>query len=403
MRREPAEGATTSSLLSGGMVFMELVPHRYAGGGGIFTMKAMSSRERVLCALRRERHDRVPVTPLVGHYAARIFGISIGAYSRSASLLAKSIVAAQRQFGYDAVYVAADTWVNAEAMGCVLTYPEDSPPFGRPIISSSDELKNLRLPDPQRDGRWPLMLRAVELVAKELGNSCCVIGNFDQSPFSFACQLRGVAEFMYDLIDSPQFAFDLLEICAKAVIRYAKAMASAGADVLNTGDAAASGSLIGAEFYERFALPFEQMVFRALADTGCPCVLHICGDSSRILEAMATSGAQGIEVDYQVDVAEATKRVGDKVCIIGNLNPAHIMSETPDRVYEESKSIIEACKAVSGFVFASGCTIAPATPPENVHAMVRAARDWGSLSQPETGISGCALGLTRETRSKERG
>lgn len=340
-----------------------------------------SAKERVLSALHRERPDRVPVTPLVGHFAARVNGVTIGSFSSNASVLAKSLIEAQRRFGYDAVYVAADTWINAEAMGCAITFPDDSPAFGHPIVSGPDDLAKLRIPDPHEDGRWPMMLRAVELVAAELGETCCIVGNFDQSPFSLAAQLRGTTQFMFDLIDAPQFAFDLLEICAKAVIRYARAIAEAGAHVLNTGDSAAGGSLIGAALYEKYALPFERMVFESLADTGCPRVLHICGDSHSILEAMATSGAEGLEIDYQMDMADAARRVGDKVCLIGNLNPIHILSNTPEQIVAESKRIIEAGKQAEGFIFASGCTIAPATPGENISAMVHAAEEYGSYRQ----------------------
>src|SRR5690606_27905350 len=123
---------------------------------------------------------------------------------------------------------------------------------------------DLEPPDPRRSGRWPRMAEAVRLAAEAAGEEFLVIANFDQSPFSLACQLRGINEFMHDLLERPDFAHRLLAFCVEPVAAYAIALAEAGAGALNTGDSAAGGSLVGRDIYREFALPYETQVFERI-------------------------------------------------------------------------------------------------------------------------------------------
>ncbi|MBN1417438.1 MAG: uroporphyrinogen decarboxylase family protein [Planctomycetes bacterium] len=341
----------------------------------------MTGRERVLAALRGEPQDRRAVVPIVGQAAARLCGMTVRAHASDPARLAGAQLACARRFGYDGVYIAADTWVNAEAVGLPGVFqPEDAPAEGHGgWIRSEEDLARLSLPDPARAGRWPSMVEAVRIAAREADGAVAVIGNFDQSPYSLACELRGLEAMMIDIVDAPEFARALLEFCARAVSRYAIALARAGADVLNTGDSPACPALIGVEAYEAFALPYEKSVFEEIRrEVDVPITLHVCGDATAGLASMVESGADGIELDAAVDLTLARRILGDRATAIGNVGTIDpLLRGTPEDVRGAARACLEAFAGSDRFILSTGCAIPPATPPENIAALVEAARGSG--------------------------
>jgi MtaA/CmuA family methyltransferase len=339
----------------------------------------MTGKQRALAALRGEPQDRVPVIPIVGQAGAALCGVSIRDHAHDPRTLARCQVECARRFGYDGLYIAADAWVNAEAVGFPhVEHPPDAPACGHGIwIESVEQLETRALPDPKQAGRWPLMVEAVRQAVALASDELLIIGNFDQSPFDLACQLRGLSRFLVDLLENPEFAHQLLDYCARAVSRYALALAEAGAHVLNTGDSAASGSLVGPNVYAEFAFPYEKKVFevvRARCDT--PITLHICGDTSTCIECMIQSGATGIEIDHVMSFGKVRRVCRERVTAIGNIDPVDVLLRgTPEAVKAACRDAMQAFAGSNRFILATGCAISPLTPPANLAAMAEAVRE----------------------------
>jgi MtaA/CmuA family methyltransferase len=338
----------------------------------------MTGKQRALAAFRGEPQDRVPVIPIVGQAAAGLCGVSIREHAHDPRTLARCQIECARRFGYDGVYIAADTWVNAEAAGFPhVEHPPDAPACGHGTwIESVEQIEALELPDPKRSGRWPIMVAAVRQAVEMAGDDLLIIGNFDQSPFDLACQLREINRFMVDLMENQAFAHRLLDYCAAAVSRYAIAMAEAGAHVLNTGDSAASGSLVGPKVYAEFAFPYEKRVFEAVrARCDTPITLHICGDTSTCIDRMIETGATGIEIDHVMDLRRVRQVCRERVTAIGNINPVDtLLSGTPDAIMSACRACVEAFAGSHRFILATGCAISPLTPPANLKAMAETVR-----------------------------
>lgn len=337
-------------------------------------MKSMTGKERGIAALKGLPFDKAPVIPIVGQAGGTMMGKTIYQHAHDPKLLAQCQVDLARKCGYDGIYIAADTWVNAEAIGFPwVEHPQDDPAGGMGTwIKTPEDLEKLRFPDPTKDGRWPLMCQAVRHAVEMAGDELLIVANFDQSPFSLACQLRDINEFMVDTLQNKEFAHKVLEYCAKAISQYAIALSKAGAHVLNTGDSSAGGSLIGGEWYEEFGFPYEKIVFdniRKEVDTLI--TLHICGDSRTCIDKMLESGADGIEIDEFMDMNIAREKCADKMTVIGNVDPVFpILQGTPEQVKEKCRVCLDAFKDSNRFILSSGCAIAPATKPENLTAMV---------------------------------
>src|ERR1019366_3822220 len=90
----------------------------------------MTSRELVTSALAGLPVPRVPVSPLSVHFCALAAGYTPREYTTSAQVLADSVIRYYERFKPDAVWVSADTWVSAEAMGARVGATDDNQPFG---------------------------------------------------------------------------------------------------------------------------------------------------------------------------------------------------------------------------------------------------------------------------------
>ena len=105
-----------------------------------------------------------------------------------------------------------------------------------------------------------------------------------------------------------------------------------------------------------------------------PCVMFTKG-GALWLEAQAASGADALGLDWTVDIGQARSRIGDKVALQGNLDPAVLLS-TPEAIEKEVANILASYGHGNGHVFNLGHGITQWTPPENAGAMIDAVRKY---------------------------
>ena len=136
--------------------------------------------------------------------------------------------------------------------------------------------------------------------------------------------------------------------------------------IIGIGDAAAS--LIGPVYYREFVLPYERELIREIHGRGGIVKLHICGDISKLLPDIATTGADMVDIDWMVDLRRARAVLGPEVCLCGNFDPVAVLLQArPDDVRDACRRSIE--QAGAPFVLSAGCEVPPDTPADNFGAM----------------------------------
>ena len=343
------------------------------------TRAASDSKEMVRRTLRGMETPRPVAGPLAVHYCAQLAGVSLREYTLNPRTLADCVLRYFETFHPDAIWLSADTWVTAQAMGAAVTFPSGNQPMagtGQPCVRSAADIGRIPAPDPGTQGRWPIMLEALRYLRDAIGKDAFIVACFDQYPFSLACALMGIEQVMMNLSDDRPLVEALMQRCAEYAVAYGSALAEAGADMLSGVDSPAG--LIGPRPYREVALPFEQRVIAQLQSrVSVPVSLHICGRAGPILADMAASGADVLELDHQVDAAAACRALGPKIAIWGNLDPVALLAQgTPDQVRQATADllrVVEAC-GHTRWVVSSGCTLSPDTPPENLHAILDTVR-----------------------------
>jgi uroporphyrinogen-III decarboxylase len=145
--------------------------------------------------------------------------------------------------------------------------------------------------------------------------------------------------------------------------------------MIGAGDAAAS--LISPGMYAEFALPYEQRVCRAIHDAGNLVKLHICGNTTHLLDQMATSGADLFNVDHLVSLQTARDLyTAHGKCYKGNLDPVtHVMQATPEACRDSAHECISVAKGTK-YMLSAGCEIPAETSDEVFEAFCNAPKTY---------------------------
>jgi uroporphyrinogen decarboxylase len=277
------------------------------------------------------------------------------------------------RFPLDAAIIFSDILTIPDAMGLGLYFVEgEGPRFKQPIRTCTD-IERLYVPDMQSDLGY--VMDAISLTKKTLANKVPLIG-FSGSPWTLATyMIEGGPSKNFSIIKKMLFAAPeqlqkILTILAVAVSDYLNAQAAAGADALMIFDT--WGGVLTKRDYQIFSLQYMEKIIQAVKQRNphIPVTLFT-KNGGQWLEKMAETGCDALGVDWMTDLSEARKRVGDKVALQGNMDPA-ILYATPERIREEVKCILKAYGQSPGHVFNLGHGIQLDTPIENVAILVDA-------------------------------
>jgi uroporphyrinogen decarboxylase len=328
--------------------------------------------DRLIRACRREPVDRTPVWMMrqAGRYLKDYRDIrqkvSFLDLCKNVDLAAEVSLQPLRIVGVDAVIFFSDILIPVEAMGVHVELTDKGPEIAQPIRSMGD-IQKLRIPDPAET--VPFVGAILKRLRKDLNGEVPLVG-FSGAPWTLASYMiegggsKSFAEIKKMAFSDPATLRALLDKLASTIIAYMRFQIEAGAQVVQLFDTWA-GELTRSD-YENFALPVTQRIFQEIGNA-VPRILYINGCST-LLESMASSGADVLSVDWRIPIAEARKRVGDRVAIQGNLDPCVLLGsrenllQTAERILQEAGPL--------GHVFNLGHGILPPTPVENARALV---------------------------------
>src|SRR6185437_13633061 len=220
-------------------------------------------------------------------------------------------------------------------------------------------------------------------IARAAGPDVPVLG-FAAAPWTLACYLvegrtRGelstIKRMMYT---EPSLLHALLEKIAHATSRYLKMQLAAGAAAVQIFDTWAGE--LSAHDYEVFELRATQQLIAELNAGTAPVILY-AKNGAHLLSGLARTGATVLSVDWRTDLAEARGKIGAKIALQGNVDPAMLLS-TEENVEWAVREAITKTNG-TGHILNLGHGILPTTPVANAQAFVRAAREFSQAKPPQ--------------------
>ena len=342
-------------------------------------MSSMTALERTMTVIRHQIPDRTPVALHNFLVTLRYAGYSLGEGLRDGEMLAEAQLRFWRDFGQDVIMLENGVIAEAEACGCQAVYPADQPAriVEHVLANGLEGVEALVVPDPYTTFPMCEVLKATRILAKEVGTQVYLMGRADQGPVALAAALRGWEKLILDMTlnEQPELIQRLLEFCVQVQRRYMLALRECGAHGTSLGEAGVD--IIGPRLFRRFAHPYDCQLIPSVGSLEYPVALHICGDSTRILPEMGSTGAQILELDYKTDLATAKQALRGRCTFLGPVNPELIWAETPAGVEDAARRAIEILGPGGELILGAGCALGANTPPENIHALVEAARKFG--------------------------
>jgi uroporphyrinogen decarboxylase len=348
-------------------------------------MSAELKNDRFLRALMREPVDVTPVWMMrqAGRYlpeyrATREKAGSFMDLCRNAELACEVTIQPLDRFPLDAAILFSDILTIPDAMGLGLTFNTGhGPQFANPVRTAAD-VKNLPVPDPE--GELQYVMNAVRTIRKELDGRVPLIG-FSGSPWTLAtymvegCSTRTYSRVKGMLYGDPLLMHELLHTIAVSVTDYLNAQIAAGAQAVMIFDT--WGGVLTPNDYRDFSLHYMQQIVDGLTREAegrkVPVILFTKG-GCQWLEQMADTGADALGIDWSTDLAQARVRVGDRVALQGNLDPA-VLYAPPGVIRERVAGVLAAFGHGSGHVFNLGHGINPDVDPEHAGVLVSAVHE----------------------------
>jgi uroporphyrinogen decarboxylase len=172
------------------------------------------------------------------------------------------------------------------------------------------------------------------------------------------------------LYNEPALLHQLLDTVARAVVTYLNAQIAAGAQAVMIFDT--WGGVLTPPDYSEFSLQYMRQIVDGLTreaeNRRIPVILFTKG-GCQWLEIMADTGCDALGIDWSTDLALARRRVGGRVALQGNLDPA-VLYASPEVIREKAAAVLAAFGHGSGHVFNLGHGINPDVDPEHAGTLV---------------------------------
>jgi MtaA/CmuA family methyltransferase len=232
------------------------------------------------------------------------------------------------------------------------------------------DLEQYKVIEPLYDGRIWVFLETVRLLKAKLQ---IPVGAFVSGPFTLAGLMMGANDVALATLERPEVVLAAVNFCEHVVIDFAKALQRAGADMICILDPTAV--ILSPPAYWEFAGRSTQNVIRHL-DTRT--MLHICGDTTHLVDMMCDTGVQALSLDSLVSLPEIAPRVPSDVVLMGNVNPiGALLRGTPDEVREETTALLDAMAGYENFIASTGCDLPAETPIANIAEFVETVKGYG--------------------------
>ena len=250
-------------------------------------------------------------------------------------------------------------------------------PVGNPIRTEAD-LEKLLVPDPAEPLRLAQHERAVKRYKRE---KPVVLGMTDA--FSIPWKLRGMDNFLVDLLENPDFAKRIIALVVDYNCRLIQRAADIGVDIIRLTDDYAfnKGPFMSPDMWADFIQPGLRQLVEVAHGLELKVVKHSCGNLAGLAELIIETGVDGlhpIQPFPTQTLADFKRRFGKKVCLIGNVDCINVLtSPSRDLVVEDVRRCIREGAANGGYMLASSNAFHSGTLPQNFAPMVEAARQYG--------------------------
>lgn len=350
-------------------------------------MRDVGHRARIEAAINFEKTDRTPYNNFSNIAAVRSAGHVIEEARFDSKLSSESTIRFAKMTGSDFIKPCLDTNVEFLDIEKPSKVPLKIPPdnyirITDSIVTDADDIDALEFYDPFDPATCPNFTKGfvenISALSDAIDEDWHVCG-FCWAPLSFAGFLMGTENMMMNLMVDPDLTEKLFKKTAIMSRELQKRCIDAGATIQWMADPTAGEDLIDADTYARFEKPCVETVIKGVKSfrKETPIFLHMCGYTANTMRHLPEIGVDCYSCDFKTDLAEARASAGDRMAVMGNVNPVTtLMTGNPEDVRKEVYDGIRKAGMDGGYIIAPGCEVPRDAPDENVIMMGQAGIDF---------------------------
>ncbi len=336
-------------------------------------------------ALEGEMLDRIPFWYMrqAGRYLPEYNELRRGRtfieVMESADLSVEISLQPYRRFKMDGVIMFSDILTPVRGAGIPLHFEEKKGPVLEKTVQSESDIDMFRAF--QAEKACPYVKEILTRLRAHLASEeerPALLG-FAGSPFTLASYLiegGGTQKFEKTkecIFRRTELFNSLCDALTDLTIQYLRMQIDAGAEAVQIFDS--WGGILSPAHYKEFSAPYTARIISALrADGKAPVILFV-GNGSHLVPLMAEQKPDALSLDWRISADQVRREIPDSIAIQGNLDPL-VLYGTAERTGNETRKVLAAFGNRKGYVFNLGHGIHPATPIENVQAMIESIRSF---------------------------
>lgn len=331
----------------------------------------MNGKQLISQALTGQATSMVPWVPFVGVHGGKLVGASAESYLQSSQLIVQGLDKARELYRPHGLPVVFDLQMEAEVLGCAMTWAEETPPSVTSHPLSQAELSDLPSFDTSK-ARYPIVADALTTLKRQWNDEVALYGLIT-GPFTLALHLMGTDIFLR-MFDDTSHVHQLLDFCTEVGKKAASFYLDNGADVIAVVDPMTSQ--ISPEHFHQFVTRGVNEVFDHIRAHGGLSSLFVCGNATRNLDEMCQTSCDNVSVDENIsldNLRDLARNHGKSFGGNLKLTTVLLLGTEADARRDTIRCLDTGGK--SGFVLAPGCDLPYATPEANLQAVAQLVHD----------------------------
>ncbi len=321
----------------------------------------MNSIERMTLTLQHKEADHVPVYPLINSVSRKTMGISYEEWTKDVDKCAECIIRATDETGVDCICTLVDLSIEAAVWGQELLYFEDKaacPNHENRVLNDVEDYENLPLIEYADAPRMQEHVLLAKKLYEARGQEKPIVG-FMLGPLAILGMLRGMEDLFVDMLTDPDEVKKALQTITYTLKQFAEEFIKAGCCAVMFDTLFAAQSIMSKSMWDEFEGPLVEDLGNHIRAVGGMTMVHNCGAGVyfdvQIERIKPVLFSFNLIPDDCTDMADIKAKYGDKVTLMGHIDPAWLMLSTEDELRAKCREQIDAYKKGGGFILATGC------------------------------------------------
>jgi MtaA/CmuA family methyltransferase len=335
-------------------------------------------------AARMEKMDKIPMALIIDSpWIPGYLGINHMDYYLDPELWFQSNLKIHQEFP-DIIFIPS-WWMEygmaaePSALGTKIKFWQDNTPSEYHTLYNIEDIDNFPEYEVEYDAFMALTLHRIKMQKQRIFDNGYTLPIVTaRGPLCTAGFVRNTTNFMIDIVEKPEWAHKLIDLCTNLIIDWLKAQAKIMGDQVESifilDDIV---GFINEDHYMEFAHPYLKKICDTFPKEWVK-IYHNDADVNACLDHLPDCGFNVLNWGKQTDISEVKDRIGDRMCLMGNVNPLEIgVRGTEDEVFDATMEVLEKSGG-EGIILSVGGGTSPGMPKENIVAMQKALDEFNS-------------------------